>query len=76
MHVNKDRQQYFGHALLSFEMSSVNFIAKSIEADIENVDELGEKPFAATPLTPVTGRNFAPLPIDLVRRIKSKELSK
>ena len=46
-------------------MASGNFIAKSIEADIESVDELGEKPFA--PLTPVTGRNFAPLPIDLVR---------
>lgn len=47
-------------------MSSVNFIAKSIEADIETADELGEKPFATTPLTPGTGRNFAPLPIDLV----------
>lgn len=47
-------------------MSSVNFIAKSIEADIETADELGENPFGATPLTPRTGRNFAPLPIDLV----------
>lgn len=47
-------------------MSSVNFIAKSIEADIETADELGEKPFATTPLTTGTGRNFAPLPIDLV----------
>lgn len=47
-------------------MSSVNFIAKSIEADIETVDELGEKSLATTPLTPVTKRNFAPLPIDLV----------
>lgn len=47
-------------------MSSVNFLAKSIEADIETADKLGEKPFGATPLTPRTGRNFAPLPIDLV----------
>ncbi|MCJ1346889.1 hypothetical protein MMC31_005109 [Peltigera leucophlebia] len=55
-------------------MSSVNFIAKSIEADIESVDELGGKPFATTPLTPVTGRNFAPLPIDLLRSSVKKRL--
>lgn len=66
--VNKDGQQYFGHAILPFDMKSVNFIAKSIEADIETVDELGERPFATTPLTPVAERIFAPLPIDLVSK--------
>lgn len=64
--INKDRQHYFGHALVPLDMSSVKYIAKSLEADIETADELGERPLATTPLAPVTGRNFAPLPIDLV----------